>query len=149
MDATRTGFCSWAVLRPGGNFVLERCRAPDYTIPDEPGAPLEFPTARCESMVDGLIVQLGEKQLLVRPREGPPRTFGFSLAREGAKESLVLDVGKKVELVRGSKNSLVERLDRLPSDEEARKRYLQRMLVTGVAVPSGAAPQSSPAHRVP
>jgi hypothetical protein len=48
MDATRIGFSTWAVLRPGGNFIVERCRAPDYAIPDEATAPLQ-PPSHCAS----------------------------------------------------------------------------------------------------
>ncbi len=135
------------MLRPGGNFILERCHAPDYAIPDKPGVPLAVPLPQCESIVDGLISQLSESQLVVRANDASPRTFRFSLARKGTAENLVLDVGKTVKLVPGSKNSLFERLQGLPADEEARNRYMQRMFASGVA--AGASPQPAPGRRVP
>jgi hypothetical protein len=55
----------------------------------------------------------------------------------------VLDVGKRVALVPGSKNSLFQRLQALPADAGARNRYMQWMLA------GGAAPQSTTGRRVP
>ncbi len=140
MDVTRTGFAAWAVLRPGGNFILERCLAPDYRIPDKPGTRLTSPVPRCETIADGTISRLGDDQLAVRSSDGPPRTFRFSLARRGTIENLLLDVGKTVKLLPGSKDSLFQRLQTLPADAEARNRYMQRLFAGGLARVPGAQP---------
>jgi hypothetical protein len=117
------------VLTPGGDFVLERCRAPDYAIPDGPGGPLPVPLAQCELVVDGVISRLDEARIVVGRGQVPPRTFRYLLVRGPATELLRLSIGEEtVELVAGSKNSLFERLHRLPSDVEARARYMRRMI---------------------
>lgn len=142
MDAGRLGFSSWVVLRPGGSFLVERCKAPDYAMAERSGVAPELPLPACETLIDGSTAQMSEKQLVVRSRDGSLRTFGFTLAKRGATESLFLDLERRVELVPGSKNDLYQRLQRIPADEPARKRILQRMF-------AGAAPQSTPGSRVP
>lgn len=109
-DATRTGFSAWAVLRPGGNLVVERCRAPDRATRTPGQDP--YPIPECEELVDGTIAVLGDDHLVVATPQGR-RTLRYALARSGGIESLRLDTGEEVELVPGSRNDLFQRLMRL------------------------------------
>lgn len=127
LDVTRTGYSSWADLRVGGVFVLERCRAPDYRLPEQRDVPVPPPLPRCDAIVDGTISELNDAQIVVRPRGGAPRTFGYALGRADGVETLRLEIDTWVELVPGHKDALFQRLGRLPQDEGARTGYLQQM----------------------
>jgi hypothetical protein len=126
-DASRVGFAAWAVLRPGGRFLLERCRAPDYSLPANPRAPVPPDLPTCELALDGVISSSVPNLIVARGEGTSTRTVRYSFTRNGAKETIVLDLGEKIELVPGAKNALFERLRAIPSDEAARKRYHRRM----------------------
>jgi hypothetical protein len=126
-DASRSGYAAWVVLAPGGNFVLESCKAPDYTVPRKAATSLPPPMMKCDEVIDGVITRLTDVELGVNATSGKSLTLAYSLKRDAAGERLVLDLGGPVALVPGSKQALAERLEGLPGDREARSRYLRRL----------------------
>jgi hypothetical protein len=113
-DATRRGYSVWLVLRPGGNLVVERCRAPDWSAP--PGS---VPAPRCEVVLDQVIAAVDGSR--VDLRNG--RSFHFSLGSRDGEELLRLSLAEELELVPGSRSTLVAHLGYLPGDGAARARW--------------------------
>jgi hypothetical protein len=112
------GYSAWAVLVAGGNFILERCRAPDYTdiqinaeVP-----PDQIP--ECHELVNTKITDIDETQVVI----ATGKTIPVKLVESEGAERLTLDFeGISIVLEPGSKNSLLEGLTFLPSVKQAQQ----------------------------
>ncbi|MFO0585615.1 MAG: hypothetical protein U0229_25305 [Anaeromyxobacter sp.] len=107
-DPTKRGYSVWAALRPGGNLIIERCRAP------EAGA-----QASCEVVLDQLIAVIGETRIDL----GNGRSFNYSLVHRDGVEVLHLSLAEELELVPGTKASLVKHLGELTEETPIRGRW--------------------------
>ncbi|MFT3913007.1 MAG: hypothetical protein QM704_02640 [Anaeromyxobacteraceae bacterium] len=107
-DPTKRGYSVWAALRPGGNLIIERCRAPDA------GA-----QASCEVVLDQVIAVIGETRIDL----GNGRSFGYSLVHRDGVEVLHLSLAEELELVPGTKPALVKHLRELTEEAPIRGRW--------------------------
>jgi hypothetical protein len=113
-DGTRRGYSVWAVLRPGGSLVVERCRAPDWT-----SRSMALPAPVCDVVLDQVVAAVGESRIELRNG----RTFRYALERRDGEELLRLSLAEELELVPGSRSTLVAHLGYLPADAPARARW--------------------------
>jgi len=107
-DPSRRGYAVLAELRPGGSLTIERCLVP------EGGA-----QSRCEIVLDQPIAVIGETQIDL----GNGRSFHYSLVHRDGIEVLHLSLAEELELVPGTKASLIRRLSDLTDEKPTRGRW--------------------------
>lgn len=118
-DVKPYGFSSWIVLTPGGNIIVEKCLAPDYS---NARVTAEMPTElipECRQLINATIAKIGENDIALNGGKRLP--VKFEQDKEIRKIELQIE-GETVLLVPGSKNTLWEHLSGLPSVRLAHKQ---------------------------
>jgi hypothetical protein len=110
------GFSAWAELVAGGDLILEKCLAPDYSnlqISAE-NPPEQIP--ECTQLINSKIASINKAELVLDSANKIP----MKLEQKGDISRLTLTIeGADVVLEPGSKNTLWEGLINLPSVKQA------------------------------
>jgi|GEM_PF-7123200 len=125
LDANRNAWSAQIQKRSGGNFVLEKCPAPDFKIAQTRGGPLRKP---CEKVFRGKIENVDEGTIKVTDQsDGKNYTLGFE--GEGDAQRLKLEslpgVAQKQFLKIGSGISLHQLFESDPQIQKDKEAFMQ------------------------
>jgi hypothetical protein len=110
------GFSAWIEMVPGGNFILEKCSAPDYSDVE---VTAEMPIERipeCEQLISTKIATINDTEIMLKGGRALP----LKLEQDKVPHRLEFALqGQAIVFVPGSKNTLWTQLPALPSVRKA------------------------------